>query len=383
MRGLIAALRSRVVDSDIIVFHQFASRDSEIEISDVGYLPIRLPLNEALRMSIWACFRFLRLNAKFVLGHIGRETIENFERADLVISAPGGPYFGDLYWKHEVVHWFYVWLGKTFGKPVSLYQTSAGPFNRRLLNLLRRRGYQWFSFLSVRERISAENVYRLTGQQPHLGSDSALHQSVCAADLTDWRQRFNLLGLRPIVTVALRDPGPQFRQAHDSAAQELLKFLSNSFDVILLPQLHGGPHNDEPYLSSICRGLDSEDGTVVVAPTTLSSDEQRSLVAASSLVVAGRYHPLVFAASAGVPAIVIPYEHKAVGFASDVGLSEFIVELCEVSGERLIVTTKELLDRMDEVQRQLSERVPGLVLRAELTCDKTVQLLHPSMRVHQ
>ena len=375
MRGLIAAIRVRVPDSDIIVFHQFASRDSEIDLHDVTYLPIRLPLGEALRMSIWAVFRALRLNLKFVLGGVGRATVESYERADLVISAPGGPYFGDLYWKHEVVHWFYVWLGKTFDKPVSLYQTSAGPFRLGLLNLLRRRGYGWFSFLSVREKISAENIYRLTGQQPYVGSDSALHQSVGPADLTAWRGRLNLSGSRPIVTVALRDPGSKYRARHDAAAKALLEYLLISFDVVLLPQLHGDRHNDAPYLLSICGGLDHPEGVVVVAPTTLSSDDQRSLIAASRFVIAGRYHPLVFAASSGVPAIVIPYEHKAVGFAGDAGLTEFVVELSEISGEKLILTANELLGRLEEVEKRLGENLPALVARAELVCDETIKLL--------
>ena len=52
---------------------------------------------------------------------------------------------------------------------------------------------------------------------------------------------------------------------------------------------------------------------------------QRGLVAAADLVLAGRYHPLVFAVSAHVPVVPIAYQHKATGVAEAAGLGDRVL----------------------------------------------------------
>lgn len=377
LRGMVAALRDRVPGARFTVLHQFSAPASAIELTDVDYLPLRVPVHEAIRLSFWAAMRRVGIRADVVLGDFGRKIVAAYEQADLVISAPGGPYFGDLYANHEVVHWFYTWMATLHRTPLFLYQPSAGPFRNRIMNPVRRRGFRWFDELTVREAISADYLEAFTGRRPHVGSDSALQEQVPAIDPTPWTSPTSSDGATSaLVTGTFRDPGPEHRAAHDAAVVDLLVRVSETGrNVVLLPQLHGPRHRDEPYLESLAERGRARGARVQVAPETLSSNEQRGLVAASDLVLAGRYHPLVFAVSAGIPALVIPYEHKARGFAGAAGLADYVVELGDLHSGALIDRLDDLIEHLQGARDQVRHRAPELRQAALATSDRVIELL--------
>ena len=377
LRGMVTALRERVSASRFTVIHQFASPESAIELPDVSYLPLRIPIHEAICLSVWAALKRVGLRSDFLLGGSGKQIVAAYREADVVISAPGGPYFGDLYANHEIVHWFYTWMARLHALPLFLYQPSSGPFQNRLLNPIRRRGFRWFDVITVREEISAGYIEEFTGQRPFVGSDSALQERVPPVDPSTY------LGSRPtedvesgLVTGTFRDPGIVLREIHDGAIVEALVRVSDTGrSVLLLPQLHGPRHQDQPYLDSLAQQARHRGASVSVAPDSLTSVEQRGLVAASDLVLAGRYHPLVFAVSAGVPALTIPYEHKARGVAEAAGLGDYIVELEDLDDEVLVARIDTLLERLDDVRNEVKRREPALRRSAAATSDLVTTLV--------
>ncbi|MCP3855432.1 MAG: hypothetical protein GY698_11965 [Actinomycetia bacterium] len=372
LRGMVSALRERLPGCRFTVLHQFAAPASAIEIDDVDYLPLRVPIHEAMRLSLWAALAFVGIRLAWLPGPIGRQMLGAYGDADIAISAPGGPYFGDLYAGHEVVHWFYVWVAHLHQKPLFLYQPSSGPFENRWLRPLRKRGFSWFDELTVRETISADHIEQFTGRRPSIGSDSALQREVPASGLED----------AGLVTGTFRDPGPEHRTQHDAEVVEVLVRLTESGRrILLLPQLHGPRHRDQPYLEELAGAARARGADVDVASETTTSDEQRALVAASDLVLAGRYHPLVFAVSAGVPALVIPYEHKARGVATAAGLEGFVVEIAELGRGLLTQRLDTLLEQLPECRQTIAQRAPALKRAAESTSDRVVAIVRSHSEV--
>ena len=95
---------------------------------------------------------------------------------------------------------------------------------------------------------------------------------------------------------------------------------------------------------------------------TKSSNEQRAVFAAADWVIAGRYHPAVFAVSAGVPLMCIAYEHKATGVLQAAGVSDAVLSIDEVTVEVVQAKARELLagradlsDRLQLAQSALRE----------------------------
>lgn len=372
MRAMVATLDERLGPARFTVVHQFADRDSEVTLDHpVRYLPLRIGVVELGRLTAWSLLAGAGFRADRVAGPRGRRIIDAVDEADLVVSAPGGPYFGDLYAGHEVAHWLLIWIAHLAGTPIGLFAPSCGPFENRLLNPLRRRGYRWFDRVVLREARSAAMLRDLTGIEAEVTIDAALAQSVGPADRSTWCGTGEQL-----VVVAVRDPGEAGPPSHDDAIVAAVDALARDqpTSVVLLPQLHGTTHRDAPYLQTLAHRMTSATAARV-APETFDAPAQRAVVAAADLVVAGRYHPAVFSISAATPVLVIAYEHKAMGVAEAAGIEEWACWLDDLDADSLAERALALRARSAAVRTHLQGVAPGLATLAGRTATLMAELV--------
>lgn len=358
MRAMIRRIEAEVPGSRFTVLHQFFDPKSQVDMGiPVTYLPLKLPVIEAIRLLVFALLRAMKVKARLVPGELGRRVVEAYETARLVISAPGGPYFGDLYSGHEIVHWFYVWLAVVLDRQVVLYAPSAGPFQHRLLNPLRRRGFRWFESITIREEISARMLKEFVGDEVcvEVTADSALQEESMPGSRHDWIPAGDE-GL--LAVVAVRDPGGDQTSVHDDAIIAAIEALCSRAraHVFFIPQLHGPRHRDQPYLECLAERVSGAASVRVVDEYRLDSDGQRSLVAVADLVIAGRYHPAVFSVAANTPVVVIPYEHKSWGLARAAGIDQWAVDVKDVEGDSLAAAVCRLLESLEEVKLRIEAR---------------------------
>ena len=332
---------------------------------DAQWITLKLPKFEALRILVYVCLRIFGLRPHFLLGSLGKKTIAAYETADVVVSAPGGPYFGDLYIGHEAVHWLYVWLAKLHHVPAVLYATSAGPFQKKWANPFRRYTYRCFSRLFVREEISAGHIHSLFAGRRNVNIevsvDSALQVSIAPIDRLP--EEDQLIVVSAIHWPYPNDPSPQLRQKeYDTSVVEAIKIFADGrpTQVVFVPQLYGSIHRDTPYLEGLVRLVPTNIRCEVLSDTK-SSNEQRAVFAAADWVIAGRYHPAVFAVSAAVPLLCIAYEHKATGVLQAAGVPDAVLSIEEVSVEVVRAKARELLAGKADLLARLN--VAQLALR--------------------
>lgn len=370
------------------VIHQFANDRSARQLADttgfdVEWISLKLSPLEGLRLIVYlALGRFL--GARFLLGEVGKATVDTYRRADVVVSAPGGPYFGDLYIGHEPVHWLYVWMARMFAKPSLLYATSAGPFAKRLANPFRRFTYRTFDRLWVREEISAEHIRTLFGPKQSVAVDvsidAALQVSIPPLQRNDARR---LVVVSAIDRPYGGDPDPlKRRENYDASVAAAVATICGgvSTDVVLVPQLHDSVHRDTPYLERLATRIGalvvSTDVDVSVFDEARDMLAQRALFASADFVVAGRYHPAVFALSAGVAQLCIPYEHKATGVLQSAGLADLVVPLDEVTPERLAATARYVVNNADDIRRRSRDAAVRLSEISSRTSRSVVELMN-------
>lgn len=359
--AMCAGIEAELGPTQFTVIHQFNNASAGPMLRpDAQWITLKLPKFEALRILVYICLRIFGLRPHFLLGSLGKKTITAYETADVVVSAPGGPYFGDLYIGHEAVHWLYVWLAKLHHVSAVLYATSAGPFQKKWANPFRRYTYRCFSRLFVREEISAEHIRGLfvgRGRNVNIevSVDSALQVSVGPIDRLP--EEDQLIVVSAIHWPYPNDPSPQLRQKeYDTSVVEAIKIFADGrpTQVVFVPQLYGSIHRDTPYLEGLVRQVPTNIRCEVLSDTK-TSNEQRAVFAAADWVIAGRYHPAVFAVSAAVPLLCIAYEHKATGVLQAAGVPDAVLSIEEVSVEVVQAKAHELLAARAELSARLQK----------------------------
>jgi colanic acid/amylovoran biosynthesis protein len=387
MRAMLASFTEAIPGVTFTLLYQFRDRSLRLKFKEpVDDLPIVLPPTSYLRGGLYTLLKAVGIDARWVLPEMLRRTVAAYDRANLVVSAPGGPYFGDIYVGHEIVHWWYVLLAVLFKKSLFLYAPSAGPFKNRLMNPIRRWLYPKFSVLVSREEISARYIEALLGGRcrVEVTADSAIQSSFRPYSRQDWFAGDRAaLRDRLLVAVSLNDyryPGshdPQaMKDAYNAAMIEVLNDLAarNHAHLLFLPQLYGRVHNDAPYLEAMGKRLRTDTSWEVVDPS-LDSDMQRRLFAMCDLHIASRYHPAIFGHIACVPGICIYYEHKALGFMQQLGLERFAFDIRSLRAAEMLATLSDLLQQRAALIDHLRGRVPTLQERAARTTRLAVQVL--------
>ena len=384
--AMCSGIEAELGPTQFTVIHQFNNAAAGPMLRpDAQWITLKLPVGEAIRLMAYLALRVFRLRPQFLLGSLGQKTIHAYETADVVVSAPGGPYFGDLYIGHEAVHWLYVWIAKLHRVPAMLYATSAGPFHKKWANPFRRYTYRCFSRLFVREEISAGHIRGLFAGRRHgvnieVSIDSALQVAIAPQE----RQHADaqLIVVSAIHWPYPNDPSPQLRQKeYDTSVIEAVKIFAESrpTHVVFVPQLYGSTHRDTPYLETLARLLPANISCEVLSDTK-SSNEQRALFAAADWVIAGRYHPAVFAVSAAVPVLCIAYEHKATGVLQAAGVPDAVMSIDEVTVEVVQDKARELLAARADLSARLQVAQVALREVSSRTSSAVAELVRGSMK---
>jgi len=384
--AMCSGIEAELGPTQFTVIHQFNNAAAGPMLRpDAQWITLKLPVGEAIRLMAYLALRVFRLRPQFLLGSLGQKTIHAYETADVVVSAPGGPYFGDLYIGHEAVHWLYVWIAKLHRVPAMLYATSAGPFHKKWANPFRRYTYRCFSRLFVREEISAGHIRGLFAGRRHgvnieVSIDSALQVAIAPQE----RQHDDaqLIVVSAIHWPYPNDPSPQLRQKeYDTSVIEAVKIFAESrpTHVVFVPQLYGSTHRDTPYLETLARLLPANISCEVLSDTK-SSNEQRALFAAADWVIAGRYHPAVFAVSAAVPVLCIAYEHKATGVLQAAGVPDAVMSIDEVTVEVVQDKARELLAARADLSARLQVAQVALREVSSRTSSAVAELVRGSMK---
>ena len=382
MRAMIRAIDARLPASVFTVLAQVRDRHLRVEFDaqDVRFDTMMLPLDEAIGLAAYAACATIGMRVPLLLSSRAEAIVAAFRDADVVVTAPGGPYFGDIYVDHELVHWFYVYLARLHGKGVFQYAPSCGPFGIRPMNWLRRRFFRWIDVLVVREDISREHLQGLLGPAApvHVTIDAAIQDHV-PPERRDQYFRQDRAHLRECLLVAVTlqryafsgDANPRARQAeYERAVLACMEHIAErtSCHFLFFPQLCGAVHSDVPFHRYLGGRLPAGVSWEVVDPT-LDSDGQRALFGMADFCLASRYHPQIFATTQGVPGIFIWYEHKQLGYLRQLGLQEFMFDIRKLDAVTMRHALDEALSRRAELSERLRTRIPPLQHLARTTTD--------------
>jgi colanic acid/amylovoran biosynthesis protein len=387
LRALLDGLSSRFDNISFTVIAQLQDTSLEMNFKeDVSLLHMKMSVLSFLGLVIYAFFQKIGLSLPILLDQNTGKIIAAYKTCDVVVSAPGGPYFGDIYSNHEIVHWFYIWLGRLYKKPLFLYAPSAGPFEIKWLNYIRKHFYSKFDVLSLREDISKGYLEDLIGlgKEIHVTADSALQQSVepMARDkyFVGSKSVDKTKFLVAVSAIEYKFPGTKEPEARrQEYTQILLKCLHHlasrkNCHFLFIPQLYGKVHTDVPYLKSLSSKL-PDNATWEIVDQAFDSDAQRSIFGMCDLCIASRYHPQIFSGSSGVSGICIYYEHKALGFMRAMGLEDFAFDIRKLDIAAVTKKLDEAIDRRKTLSEAMKRRILPIRNRSKQTTNLLIELM--------
>lgn len=327
--------------------------------------------------------RAMRLLTRFWTGLGRTPEVSHLRRclqaADLVISAPGGPYLGELYPYTEMEVMAHLFAALSLGKPVMIYAPSMGPFNIPWRNRLRRWLLRRMALITVREQRSADMLATSLGvaiPPEQVTCDSALQKPVepCGPELQPYRERSEgAVGLIPLELE--RFDTEEKAEAYRSLLQQVIEWIVHDLNrsVAMFPQGYGA-WRDDPLLQEL-KACSPDPSRVIVLPETMHSDHQQSLIGRLAGMISFRYHPGIFAVRQAVPSVVIAYEHKARGFMAAAGLTDACLDLSSVTLESIRDVLLHELAHAEERAATLSTRLDPLVERSRRTSVLAARLI--------
>lgn len=352
-----------------------------------------------LKKSIILCYAFfLKHGIKLpFLGELGpMAVVEEMLHADLVISAPGGPYIGDYYIDHEKEeHLFQLELAELFKKPIMIYAPSMGPFKNKKRNRIRKRILEKIDIITVRDKYSLDYLKTLNIINPeiHLTLDSAFQDKpdLPENEIQKIMTEENIITEHPEdgkeMLVGFVPAGAKwnYRRGTDDPKKKEEKYvgmMARVLDrlhkkygarIVFFPQLYGAT-SDIAIIDRIIAKMNNK-SCVVVLSGKWNSDVQQALIARMGFFISNRYHPAIFAIKAAVPVICIAYEHKAEGMMKAFDNKDYLIRIEDLN-EDLLEEKFDLMVANDNViRRKLREILEEKIKAASVNSDLVFGML--------
>lgn len=289
---------------------------------------------------------------------------------DLVLSC-GGSFLNDLYALNLGPRLALYHAAHRAEIPVVFFAQSIGPLDSPLSRQAARAVLDPAAWVLARDPASAEIVRRLGVQCPvSVGVDAAV------SDVPEVQEG----GSTPILGVTARAwhfPGTENPEAHQSTYEATMaaacaawiadsggqvRFLSNCTDL-------GGYHQDDRLCAQrIADLIDDPVHVSVEQRPDLDHHHVRRQAAACDFFLGTRMHSLIFATTAGVPAVGVAYEFKTPEWLSMCGLEGLSVDIAAPSGLPSLLL-KAWRQRAEHGAR-LQAALPGILSLAEQQLDQ-------------
>jgi coenzyme F420 hydrogenase subunit beta len=369
LKGMLYGLKKLVPDAEFTVLTMTPAEDFQHIAEAEFFDTVTLLKKKHIKL---VCFTLAALLYRLGLKRLSRlfgarpHFMEPLKAADLVISAPGGPYIGDMYRRWELSCAFQIYVPLLLGKPVMIYGPSQGPFDNEKRNKWRKRLLSRVDVISLRDDYSKINLENLgiDTSAVHVTADSCLQKPVdklLSREIIE-EQKIDtdrmLIGVVPLYSI------PFLAEAESFDAQEkavkTIELLAKVYDAsfVIIPQLYG-LHKDLPAMEQIACATDLGK-QIHVLSDKYDSDQQQSLIGRCDLVVSFRYHPFIFATRQAVPGVCVAYEHKAFGFAKAMNLEEYCLDLFSATPEEIAGKAQQAWNHKEELKKHLEPCVVRL-----------------------
>ena len=296
-----------------------------------------------IKLVVYAFFlRFFGLN---MFPKFFRKTVKTLTSCD-VLHISGGGNITSLWPGHIYYRSLMIFIAKLYGKKVILTGQSVGPITRISLKYILYFALNAADYIGIREKklsLKTIDILKIKKDIVHFNYDDALFWQVNTKQKTISKKVVNL-------GISLHDP------KNVKITMEMSEFLAKilrkykNLNLFVIPHMIDSKDDqDISFALSITRRLNSKRIKVVdfkylnkIKGSTYAN-KIRSITAKMDLIVASRYHGLVFAVSSLVPCLAINYDDdyyrgKNTGFLETVTgqYKDFVIDFRHIKSDYIL-----------------------------------------------
>lgn len=296
---------------------------------------------------------------------------------NLFISGGGGLLQDSTGKGWSILYYLGLILGaKIIRVPVMIYAQGIGPVSQQINKKLMRWILNKVDLITVRDNFSKELLENLGVIKPsiYVNSDPSflLNKKDINCILENYPHIQELMNSnnRPIIGVSVREYKGNRSDLKIMFAQ-LADYLIEKYKVkiVFLPfKFDDDVQVSEEILSLMKKQAD-------ILKIKLEPEELISILSQFSLMIGVRLHSIIFSSMANLPFIAFKYDPKIKNFVAELGLSELLLELDNVSLEKIQEKIEYIRENKDRIKEILSEKVKDLKEKALINNDLVFKLL--------
>jgi len=171
---------------------------------------------------------------------------------------------------------------------------------------------------------------------------------------------------RPVVGLGVMEYAGKYSNAtpndntYDNYLNSLIalvtRLLSRGYDIRLLIGDLGNVRAKQKFKDLLTERLFAQDEERIIDEPMTSVEDVLSHIAATDIVVATRFHNVLFASICNKPVISISFHHKCGSLMSAMGLSDYCLNIDDLKAESLIEKCGDLETNANNVKLLIAER---------------------------
>jgi L-malate glycosyltransferase len=277
-----------------------------------------------------------------------------------------------------------IWFAKKMGLKVMIYANGIGPLEGKLNIFLTKKIIDRVDIITVREKVSLEELKRLGIKKPQIyatadpaltvkaSSDETAFQILADEGIIPQDKGRQMVN--PLVGFSVRKlPGRKNRrhEKYEDAIANTADYLVQKYGVV--PVFIPMQHNDLDIIDNVIAKMSSP---AFAIRNRYDVSDTAAVIKQMDMVVGMRLHALIFAASAGVPVVGLVYDPKIEGFLQYIDQASSVAgHARDITPDRLISASEHVWSKRKQIRGELEKNVSLLKQKALENARIAVELL--------
>ena len=287
--------------------------------------------------------------------------------------------------------WAWVDYCKRHNKPYIFLPQAWGSFEKRGIakwarrlredaSLLFARDQESFNYLSSLSdkpsddiRLAPDIVFRFKGAHPNVGAS-------ILRDVGFEVKSKPLVGIVPNMQIYKRTQGIGIKNKYVQLLVKIANYCIDDLEasVLLLPnqiKVPGKTDQDDRFLCGIIASLVKQNNCCFTIRNYHQSEILKSVLSHLDLLIASRFHSLVFALSSKIPVVALGWSHKYSGLLAPFGLSKYVCQHDQIDQTDVNNMLKSAWKNRKDNKYLIAETLPIIQKEVDATFDLVAEVI--------